>query len=117
RPPASAPGAPASHPVLVAFSPDGKTLASASLDEPLQLWDRATGRSLRTLLKPSGPVLSLAFSADGKSLEVVTADPSRSAAAPHDPKRFRDVFDGKTKPSLESLALTLRWQSISLLGE
>jgi WD40 repeat protein/tRNA A-37 threonylcarbamoyl transferase component Bud32 len=117
RPPASAPGAPASHSVLVAFSPDGKTLVSASLDEPLQLWDQTTGRLLRTLSKPSGPVLSLAFSADGKSLEVVTADPSRSAVAPHDPKRFRDVFDGKTKPSLENLALTLRWQSISLLGE
>jgi WD40 repeat protein len=88
--------------VLVAFSPDGQTVASASLDEPLKLWDRATGGPLRNLLKPPGPVISLAFAADGKSLEVVTVK--------------RKVFDGKSRPSLESLAETLRWQEIPLDG-
>ena len=52
----------------VAFSPDGKTLASGGKDTPIKLWDAETGKLLRTLTGHTGRVESLAFSPDGKTL-------------------------------------------------
>jgi WD40 repeat protein len=52
----------------VAFSPDGKILASGSRDDTIKLWDVATGREIRTLQGHTGDVNSVAFSPDGKVL-------------------------------------------------
>jgi len=52
----------------VAFSPDGQTLASGSLDKTVILWDVSTGRKLRTLKGHTDRVLSVAFSPDGQNL-------------------------------------------------
>jgi WD40 repeat protein len=52
----------------VAFSPDGKTLASGSEDHTIKLWEVTTGRVLRTLTGHSDGVNSVAFSPDGKRL-------------------------------------------------
>jgi WD40 repeat protein len=50
----------------VAFSPDGRILASASDDHTVKLWEVISGRELRTLRGHSWEVNSVAFSPDGR---------------------------------------------------
>ncbi len=52
----------------VAFSPDGKTLASAGADRAIRLWDVATRKERATLQQHAWTVAALAFTPDGKRL-------------------------------------------------
>jgi WD40 repeat protein len=52
----------------VAFSPDGRLLASGSADYTIKLWEVATGSLVRSLKGHTGTVWSVAFSPDGKLL-------------------------------------------------
>ncbi len=58
----------------VVFSPDGKTLASASGDKTIKLWNRETGKEITTLRGHSSWVTSVVFSPDGKTLASASGD-------------------------------------------
>lgn len=59
--------APLDHTVALAFSPDNRTVASASGNATLHLWDTRTGEH-STHLGHTYPVVALAFSPDGNTL-------------------------------------------------
>ncbi len=52
----------------VAFSPDGKTLASGSEDKTIEMWKLETGKRWYTLTGHSDWVTCVAFSPDGRTL-------------------------------------------------
>src|SRR3954469_20012450 len=54
--------------VSVAFSPDGRRLATASYDRTTKLWDVQTGQDVFTLLGHTAGLACLAFSPDGNQI-------------------------------------------------
>jgi WD40 repeat protein len=57
----------------VAFSPDGKTIATGSLDNTVKLWN-LEGKEIQTLKGHSAGVNSVAFSPDGKTIATGSLD-------------------------------------------
>jgi WD40 repeat protein/serine/threonine protein kinase len=69
----------------MAYSPDGKKLASGWGDGSVRLWDAQTGKPLFVIRGHSSPIISLAFRPDGKHL----------ASASYDDETVR-VWDAQT---------------------
>jgi WD40 repeat protein len=70
----------------VAYTSDGKHLASGSLDKTVRLWNAATGEHLRVLVEHKDSVTAVAFSPDGK----LVASSSKDSVT-----RVTHVADGK----------------------
>jgi WD40 repeat protein len=60
-------------PFSLAFAPDGKLLASGG-GARARLWDVAKGAELRPLPEQGGPVIAVAFSADGRALTAASGE-------------------------------------------
>jgi WD40 repeat protein len=58
----------------VAFSPDGKKMATGGPSREVKVWDKDSGRELMTLKGHSTPVSSVAFSPDGARLATGSYD-------------------------------------------
>lgn len=70
----------------LAFSPDGKILATGAFDDTIKLWDYSSGKELHTLKGHAGPVYCVVFSRDGKTLASASQDKTI---------RLWNVADGK----------------------
>ncbi|MGB7536983.1 MAG: WD40 repeat domain-containing protein [Anaerolineales bacterium] len=78
----------------MAFSPDGRALATASADATIKLWDVATGALLQTLVGHTTAVAALAFSPDGTTLASGTKEEGDQAGV-----RLWTVSNGPAQPT------------------
>jgi WD40 repeat protein len=82
----------------VAFSPDGKTLATGSddtePDDTIKLWDAGTGRLMRGWRTGEGTISALAFSPDGQTLASAAFCPTANV-------KLWDAANGRLRATLE----------------
>lgn len=81
----------------VAYSPDGKTLATSSYDRTIALIDTGTGKELHRLKDHSDAVYGLAWKPDGTQLASVSAD------------RTVKLWDSRTGKRLLTLSDATDW--------
>jgi WD40 repeat protein len=79
----------------VSFSPDGRMIASTSIDKTVKLW-RIDGKKLGTLKSHKTAVVSVSFSPDSKTIATASADKTIKLWS-IDGKELR-TFTGHTKP-------------------
>ena len=92
----------------VAFSPNGKMLASASWDQTVRLWNVNTGRLLYILRGHTDTVNGVAFSPDGNTLASGSWDGTIRLWNPRNGKLKRTLTEHAG--GVASVSLQSRWQ-------
>jgi serine/threonine protein kinase len=77
--------------VALAFSPDGKVLASGGQDRAILLWDTETWKATGPIFDHSGEVIGLTFSPDGARLASITSNEDSCAIRLWDVRTGRGV--------------------------
>lgn len=99
----------------VAFSPDGKLLASASADQSILVWDVESGKKLRSLSGHSKAVNGVAFSPDGKTLVSGSEDTSARLWEVESGKELK-IFSGHGK-AVNAVAFAPDGKTVATAGE
>jgi WD40 repeat protein/tRNA A-37 threonylcarbamoyl transferase component Bud32 len=94
--------------IRLAFSPDSRTLATASHDGSVKLWDTSTGKEIAELQGPPSHVDSLAFSPDGATIASSNEDHG---------VRLWDVAARRIKLTLRGHEGTVTWVAFSPDGK
>jgi RNA polymerase sigma factor (sigma-70 family) len=81
----------------VAYSPDGKRLASSGGDKAVLVWDTVKGKMVHTLAH-AGHVNSVVFTPDGKTLITASGSPAEDPLI-----QFWDLATGKERATLKGL--------------
>jgi len=82
---------------FLAYSPDGRVIASGGKDGAVELWDAATGKNLRQLTGLRDNITSVAFSPDGKTLAAAAGVGGKAGTI-----CLWDVATAKLQRSMES---------------
>ncbi|CAN5468197.1 hypothetical protein BH10PLA2_BH10PLA2_33330 [soil metagenome] len=97
----------------VAFSPDGKQLATGSFDHSVRLWDATNGKAIRTFAGHQDLVLGVTFRSDGKQLASASSD---KTARIWDPATGKELFALKHANIVDAVAFNPAGTQLATVG-
>lgn len=100
--------------VAMAFSLDGRHLATASEDKTVLIWEVSTAKPIVTLRGHCEPVVSVAFSADGRRLATGAAGPTDATVVIWDVAGALYTPSYKTHPRMKPEELDNLWDALAV---